>query len=722
MVNEMEALAPEAEGADAAATGQQIPETERKLVSWWLEQMKAAEKRWRDTFKQMRKNQQLAKDGAEETWVKGGNFVVPILNRHINQSVAQLYAKNPTAVARRKRKLMYSVWDEKPESLQQAMMAYQAAQMTAQATGGAMPPEMILGQIDPNSLAVLQEIQAVQQQTLMLDRMGKTMELLWRYFTSEQAAGFKTQMKAAVRRAKVTKVGYVKLCFQRMLEPRPEIGAQIDDTTSMLASMEALASQAQSGKIEADSARMGELEALGRDVTSREEIVAREGPVYDFPRSDEVLVDPVCRHLKTFTGARWIAHYFDMTPERVLEVYGIDLKKGGYSEQRDGSEYATASGPDERPEESREKGETGGKSLCRVYEVQDRKNGQFFTIADGYPGFIRQPAEPDVKIERFFTIFPIVFNEIEHSKELYPPSDVELAQHIQEEYNRSRQGLREHRRANRPYWVTPAGALEQKDKERLANHDSHEVVEVKGLQPGQPVDQILQRGPVSPIDPAQYDVNVIFQDMLRTVGSQDAQFGATGGATATESSIAESNRNVMIADNVDDLDEVLSEIAKATGQLMLFELSPQTVQEICGPGAVWPEQRPTREEIAKDLFLEIRAGSSGRPNQAADLAKWERVTPLLLQLPGVNPRPAIEKIADLLEVDVEELYVEGLPSLTAMNALAGRPTPQPMGGDPQSDPAAQGPQGGNNAAAGPDTRDTGQPAFADAQGSALTPM
>lgn len=716
-----------AEPAPAATAEEAVqpPEHERQLVAWWLEQMKAAEHRWRDVFKQMRRNQQLAKDGADEAWVKGQNFVVPILNRHINQAVAQLYAKNPTAVAKRKRKLLYSVWDETPESYQQAMLSYQTAQMVlanpevqkmGALTGQPVSAEMILAQQDPQALAILAEVEQVKQHNILLDRMGKTMELLWRYFTDEQAAGFKAQMKAVVRRAKVTKVGYVKLCFQRALQPSPEIGAEIDDATSMVASMEALATRAAEGKIEPDSPRAGELDALARDLTQREELVVREGPVFDFPRSDEILVDPACRQLKTFAGARWIAHYFDMTPERVLEVYKVDIKAGGYTPRSE-----TERGPDERTDESKARGEEG-KTLCRVYEIQDRKNGQFLTIAEGYPTFLRPPAEPDVRIERFFTVFPLVFNEIEHAKEIYPPSDVELAVHIQDEYNRSRQGLREHRRANRPYWVTPAGALEKQDKDRLGNHDSHEVIEVKGLKPGQPVDQILQRGPTTPIDPAQYDVSTIFQDMLRTVGSQDAQFGATGGATATESSIAESNRNVMVADNVDDLDELLTDLARATGQLMLFELGPDIVKEICGPAAVWPEQRPTREEIAKELQLEIRAGSSGRPNQAADLAKWERATPLLLQVPGINPRVVVERIGELLEIDIQELYAEGMPSLTALNAMAGRPTTQPMGGDPQSDPAAQGPRGAANAPAGPGPSDNGQPQFAASQGSALTPM
>jgi hypothetical protein len=696
--------------APEAGIVQDKPEVEastKALVAEWLQKMKHAESCSKDVFKQMRKNMELAANGAEDQWIKGDNFTVPVLNRHINQAVAQLYAKNPTALAKRKRKLMYTVWDEKPETLQQAMMGYQAAQMVAQQMG--VPVEMVMSQVDPQAMVLLQEVQQAQTHNLMLDRMGKTMELLWDYFTAEQASGFKTQMKALVRRAKVCKVGYVKLCFQRMLEKRPEIGAQIDDATSMLASVEGLAKRAEKEEFDQDSARMGELTALMTDVSQREEIIAREGPVFDFPRSDEILIDPACRHLRTFTGARWIAHYWDMTPEEVLETYDVDVKKEGYAKHED--EAFSLRSIDASKKDAKDK----RKDLCRVYEVQDRKNGQFFTIAAGYADFLKPPAEPDVMIERFFTVFPLVFNEIEHATEIYPPSDVELAKHIQDEYNRSRQGLREHRQANRPFWVTPKGTLEQKDMDKLGAHASHEVIELKGMKPGQPIDSMVQRGPVSPIDPAQYDVNALWQDMLRAVGTQDAQYGSTSGTTATESSIAEANRSVSIADNVDDLDDMLTELARATGQLMLFEMSPDTVKEIAGPGAVWPEQRPSREDIAKELHLEIKAGSSGRPNQAADMAKWERATPILLQIPGMNPSVIAQRMCDLLEIDFKEAYVEGLPSIMSQNTIAGAGAQPMAGGDPASEPSAQGAQGGNNAPQAQGAQPGGQPQFAGPQ-------
>jgi hypothetical protein len=106
----------------------------------------------------------------------------------------------------------------------------------------------------------------------------------------------------------------------------------------------------------------------------------------------------------------------------------------------------------------------------------------------------------------------------------------------------------------------------------------------------------------------------------------------------------------------------------------------------------------SKAEVARDLFLEIEAGSSGRPNQALELQNFERLAPILMQLPGIKPaflvKQALKRLDD--RVDVDEAIADGLPSVTSMNSgkLPGMP------GMP-GDPAAQGPQGSANAPAPP---------------------
>lgn len=676
---EDETVIERADEGEAPAHGDNIKvdEPTKRLVQQWCKRIKASKDFFSDDFKRMAKCMDLAAEGADDDWIEANKYVVPVLNRHINQAVSQLYAKHPTAVAKRRKRLLHTVWDGKPDSLQAAMMAMQTGEAAA----------VMLAQ------QLIEDVIQAQQQNDLTDQMGETLQILWEYFLSEQAYGYKEQIKAAVRRTKVCGVAYFKVDFQRILEPRPEVMAQIEDVTTKISHVRALLSDLAEGKLENDSPYLAELESNLRDLEMQQDMIVREGPVIDFPYSDEIIIDKNCRHLKTLAGARWIAHEFDMTPAEVNETYKVRVDEY--------TKYNSSEKEDQKGEDT---------STAKLWAVQDKKLQQHFVVCDGYPDFIVPPATPDIYLERFFNIIPLVFNEIEHKKKLYPPSDVWLARHTQSEYNRSREGLREHRIANRPFYIAEKGRLEDDDKNALSAHEAHAIIEVQALGTGQKVEDVIQRAPLIPIDPNQYQVNDLYTDMLRTVGTQEANLGGTSGATATESSIAEESRAASTQDNVDDLDEVLTHVAKALKDIMLLNLSKETVVEIAGPGAVWPDAQETRERVAKELLLETKAASSGRPNQAADLANAERAMPTLIQLPGVNPEPLVRKYAKLLDIDMEELYVPGNLSIMAMNALMGSAS-QPAAEEPANDPNAQGGEGAQNTQQPVEAAPGGQPAY-----------
>jgi hypothetical protein len=268
-----------------------------KLVNAWTDKIRKAEKFWEKVFKQMKTCRQLAREGALKDWLDGDNYVVPLAPRHINTMVSALYAKDPRVEAKPRKKLMYTVWDGSAASLQAAMQG---------AAGG-----------DLISQQIMQEIEQVKQYNQMVQKLGKTLELCWNYFTQEQKANFKSQMKALVRRAKINGVGYVKLGFQRALRKNPEITAGIQDVTSKIAAIEAgmkLMSE-DMPEYQDETAKAEELRLSLADLQSQETIVVREGPIFDFPRSDEIIFDTKIRHLKSMAGAKWYAHRLgDFTP------------------------------------------------------------------------------------------------------------------------------------------------------------------------------------------------------------------------------------------------------------------------------------------------------------------------------------------------------------------------------------------------------------------------
>lgn len=671
----------------------EVDPARKARVSEWCQRIKAAKEHFKDDFARMRNNQKLARQGATDAWKKAGNYTVPVAARHINQQVSQLYARNPQARAVVKPRMMFRLWDENASTLQQ---------LQQQSMPG-MPPT-------PEAMAILAELEQVKPQLVMLSRTARTVEYLFNYYLTEQTPSFKQRFKQCVRRAKTCGVAYVELGFQRILEPRPEVSARIEDITGTLRMMETLASDMQAGKFDESDARFDTLKSLIADLQNQQDVVVREGLLFDFPRSTEIIVDPECRELKGFVGAGWIAREFHMTKTKIHETWKVDV----------GTEFTPYSA-DRKVRD----GAADAKDRACVWYVQHKEANECFVIVDGYCDFITEPAPPSVKTEGFWTTYVLSFNDVEDEDNIYPPSDVDLMEDAQEEINRSRQSLREHRVAARPAMMTPRGGLTEQDKKNIQTRPAMAVIEVSTVQPGQDVKTVLAPLPTNPIDPNLYETGPQKEDVLMAVGSQEANLGPTSDSTATEASIAQASQQSASSSNMDEVDEILTQLARDGAQVLLLNMSAEMVTKIVGPGAVWPEMR--RQDIVEEVTLEVKAGSSGRPNRAAKLADMERAMPFILQLPGMNPIPIAEEYLDLLDIDWKKAIIEGLPSITALNQMMSKPAggaPPPPGAGPQ----AQGGHGGNNAPQPAGSAPPGQPAYpADMGGpsmpeNALQPM
>jgi len=124
-------------------------------------------------------------------------------------------------------------------------------------------------------------------------------------------------------------------------------------------------------------------------------------------------------------------------------------------------------------------------------------------------------------------------------------------------------------------------------------------------------------------------------------------------------------------------------------------MSTDQVKKIVGQGAVWPEL--TNEQVQEEIFLEIEAGSTGKPNQAAELRNIERMLPYLLQLPGIDPKWVVKEVLKRLDdkLDIDSALSENVPSIVAMNAVKNAEAAMgQMSG--VANPGMQAAQGGNN--------------------------
>lgn len=664
-------------------------DTEKKLVTSLVDRIKADKKHHAPAFKQMYENMHLVKNGAPKGYPKD-HYRVNITGRHINQKVTALYAKNPKAVARRAEKLDFAVWDETEQSLMTALEIVQMAQQPGpDGMPMAVPPQMMM-QVQ-QSMELLEDYRAGTERKQQYERIGRTAEVLFHYYTREQSPlDFKTQMKKLVRRTCTNKVGYVRLGYQREMGQNQDVVSKIADFREQIEYTQQLIRDVEDNDREGEDleVKKRKLEISLEALQKQEFVLLREGLIFDFLRSTAVIPDKLCTSLEGFLEARWLTIQHLYTPEEVKRKFKVDLDKSVAKYKREDDVPDNGSTDDHDTDNN--------EDMVAVWEHFDKEAGLVYLVCDGHDGFLKNPGAPDVYVEDFWPVYALTFNDVESEDDLYPPADAELMLPMQEEYNRSRQGKREHRRAARPRFLTRKGALSDDEKIRLKTMQPFDVVEVNPMDGADDLGSLVQAMSVPGVDPNLYDVNEIFTDIQLTVGSSEAQFGMAGGATATEASYAQSSNSASVDSNVDDLDSFLTRVARGAGQILFRETSPQTVAEIVGPGALWPEM--TLEEIAGEMFLEVEAGSSGKPNQAQEIRNWREMLPFLLQMPNIQPtwlvRESLKRLDD--RMDLTEAITENIPSIMALNGMA-----QVAPDNPENAPDAQGDAGASNAPATP---------------------
>jgi len=176
-------------------------------VRKWCAKIGKARKKYEDEFNRMRENMDfvygLQWKGQKN--LRYPKYVVNLTLRAINQGVAALYARDPKVSAKRRKRLDFKLWDEKLETIMQAAQIVQVGSQIG------MP-------IPPDIMAMLQDFQQGRMKQALIDKVGKTLEVLTQYQIDQQSPRFKTQMKQLVRRVRTCGVGYIKVLFCRDYE------------------------------------------------------------------------------------------------------------------------------------------------------------------------------------------------------------------------------------------------------------------------------------------------------------------------------------------------------------------------------------------------------------------------------------------------------------------------------------------------------------------------
>jgi len=670
------------------------------LVEQWVSRITAAKAKWEPDFKRMRRNMEFA-SGIQwpgQTKMDTEKYVNNITLRMVNQKVASLYAKNPTAVATRRPRLDFQLWNGETESLMEAIG--QAQQILS--AGMELPPELA---------SFFKDVEDGRLRKQMVDKIGKTLQIIYGHAIDSQKPEFKQQLKQCVRRAIICGVAYGRPIFCR--EDSANYSPSSIDTRSganeRAGRAQEIINKIEDGTVAQDSATTGTLKNLAASLgVPQEASRLPERLEFDFLPSTAIIPDIRCRSLVDFVGARWKAIEYVLPVAEVNAIFGTKIKVGTGAEG--GAKEANQSNDVIENQPSNVKTDVFSGGLVKLYEIFDYTTKTRCFVCDGWKEFVLEPEPVFPAISGFWHVFALTFNELEVDPDsqtsIFPPSDVQTVKSPQMEWNRTREDLRDHRRANSPRYIYRAGTISPEDLETLTNAAPNSAVGLKSVPADMPLDRVIMAMPMMQIDPAMYETQTLEQDMMLGGGMQQANLGpAQADVTATVGTIAEQSRMNVSASNIDDLDGFLSRLAQAGGEMLLLEMSEETAKRIAGVGAVWPNSDQSRADYLNEVFLKIEAASSGRPNKAVDIANWRDLAPLLLQA-GANPIGVVEETAKRLD---DNLDSSGFFPLTPPEASSS-----PGGGSSSTDGGPM--QEGSN---GPSTQPPA-PSFSADNGSGQT--
>jgi hypothetical protein len=162
-------------------------------------------------------------------------------------------------------------------------------------------------------------------------------------------------MKQMVRRARTTGVGYVKLGFQREMDLSEKQTKEIADRPKRLAVIGRLTPTFRTAKSTRIRRRPRSC-AGDRRPSKASPSDRREGLTFDFPHSTKIIPSISTQKLMGWVGCEWLAEEIMLSPDRIKEVYGVDVGKSFTA-------YRTVGGSPEGGETRRSRSHQGRPGL-----------------------------------------------------------------------------------------------------------------------------------------------------------------------------------------------------------------------------------------------------------------------------------------------------------------------------------------------------------------------
>jgi hypothetical protein len=708
---------PNATTAPGPADQQRLVAREAADVKKWLDRIDAARK-----FDESAR-EQYAKDRRYARGDSGFEVDANLIGTYIDILESFLYARDPDVDVRP------SPASEPPslEAMRDAAEDYvggspdiqqahdQAFQAVLQDSGGDQKAAAAAGQQAADGLKdhlIQQQYEQLRQRYQRRQRdtkaFAETLEIIISRLWKD--ARLKFRGVRWVRSALTIGLGVLKVSWQERTAPSPETVTAINDLQANIkraASMRQDLDEAQGAE---EDAKRAEYERQLATLRSQAEVVVARGLAVDLVPAEDFQVAPgytIADHV----DAPWNSHRIPMRycdaqaefelPDEIMKQANRYSAKKPQMVQRE-----TAMVAQSRPSDA-DKFQSAGESMeystdttgdfVMVEEVWDRDTNSVLTGIHGIKRWVK-PAWNPTATTRFYPFFTLCTSEVDGQR--HPQSLVTSSAKLVDDYNRIGSAEAEHRRRSLPGILYHKGQVGQAAMTSIEKSVTGEWTGIETTMPNTDLRAVFFQKPFAPLDLGLYDRERITRELERIWGVQEALSGAINTAkTATEADIQQSGFKARTAGRRDAMETVLGEVAQYTAELARAHVTKEDAQAIAGPDAMWPDYAGA-DDLRGLLVVDVRAGSSGKPDTMGERQAWANQLPLLQngivqigQMRGSDPSDVADALEALLKITAERsgdsLDIDSLmPSAGKGPGAPGNAPPPP----PIQQTALMGPQ------------------------------
>lgn len=571
-----------------------------------------------------------------------------------------------------------------------------------------LPPAMAAQQAQSARLEELAKARAEQMMAPYKQRQHDAKQLASTLEMVVSQAWKKARLKAAadslVGSGLTVGAGWLKASWQERNGPDPIIQQQIADLQANLEQLSADRYELASGESPDPDALRAKIEQEIAGLQAQVEVTIARGLGIDFVAAENMQVAPEVPTLTGYTDAPWVAERIFMTLDEAkaqfpyvrdklknASVYhqvkpidpserrmiGLDAISDVTADEADTYRSGTGAGTMEHG------------NVC-VWEVWHRAANTVLTLVEGLDCYAVEPYSPTPGTSRFYPHF--LWAPTRCDGERHPQSLITRTAPLLDDMNRIYSNRAEHRRRCIPKLGFDATLYEKSEIEKLEAGGVGEMVGLKPTRPGSPISEAVVPIAYPAMDRALYDDGPTRAALEMAWGIQEALSSTIRTAkTLGEAEIQQSGTQARQSYMRDLLDGIMGEIAEYSAETLLQALDRKDAEHIAGPWAFWPEAMSV-DELSTLVNVDIRAGSSGKPDTTAQREAWAAVMPILSesivqvgQLRGSDPGDVADCIEELVAETLERTgdRLEAARFLPAAPAVPNtKMTTQPMMQEP----------------------------------------